>query len=548
MSKRRSIVVIGGGGHAKVVIDAIKASSHFSIAGVVDKKLKRGFLVSGVRVVGDDGLLVSLLRKGVKCAAIGVGSIGNCDRRKRIYDRVKKTGFDLPVISHPDAVMSKEVVIGEGTFIAARVTVNPGTYIGKCAIINTSSSVDHDCQIGDFVHIAPGVTLSGGVKIGHETHIGTGASVIHAINIGSGAMVASGAAVRRNVPNNALEFGGPRRGRMNRKVFIIAEAGVNHNGDIEIAKVMIDKAAAVGADAIKFQSFKADRLAIPETPKAGYQKNMTDRKESQRDMLKKLELGSEEHYMLMDRCRKKGLMFLSSPFDTESIDFLANAGLGIFKIPSGQIVDLPYLRKIGKLKKRVIMSTGMATLDDIKGALDILVDSGMRRKDITLLHSTTEYPTFYEEANLLAMLAIRDVFMVDVGYSDHTVGIESALAAVALGASVIEKHFTLDKVMEGPDHAASADPNELKRLVISIRNIEKALGSGVKKPYASEFKNAFAVRKSIVASRSIKKGEPFTESNLTTKRPATGITPMLWDSVVGSIAKKDFQKDELIEI
>ena len=330
------------------------------------------------------------------------------------------------------------------------------------------------------------------------------------------------------------------------KVFIIAEAGVNHNGDLNIAKKLIEKASEVGADAIKFQSFKADNLVVKSAQKAEYQKKTTSNEENQFQMLSKLELTYEDHKELIKYCEEKDIMFLSSPFDFESIDLLNQLNLAIFKIPSGEITNLPYLKKIGKLNKKIILSTGMSTLGEIESALNILKESGST--DITVLHCNTEYPTPIKDVNLKAMNTIKDAFKVKVGYSDHTLGIEVPIAAVALGARVIEKHFTLDKSMDGPDHKASLEPNEFKLMIESIRNIEKALGDGIKTPTSSEAKNKEMARKSIVANIDIKKSEMFSEENLYVKRPGTGISPMRWEEVIGKVAQRDFKEDELIEI
>jgi N,N'-diacetyllegionaminate synthase len=332
------------------------------------------------------------------------------------------------------------------------------------------------------------------------------------------------------------------------KTFIIAEAGVNHNGSIEIAKKLIDIAKEAGADAIKFQTFKAEKLVSRVAPKAEYQKGTTDKEESQLNMLKKLELDAVAHRELIKYCKKKRIIFLSTPFDFESIDLLNTLDIKIFKIPSGEITNLPYLKKIGSLKKKIIMSTGIADLGEIEDALEILIKAGTKKEDITVLHCNTEYPTPFEDVNLFAMLTIKEAFKVNVGYSDHTSGIEVPIAAVALSASVIEKHFTLDKNMEGPDHKASLEPDELKTMVQAIRNIEKALGNGIKSPSQSELKNKPIARKSIVAVRSIMKGEMFSEKNITTKRPGTGISPVQWDKILGKRAKRNFKEDELIEI
>ena len=326
--------------------------------------------------------------------------------------------------------------------------------------------------------------------------------------------------------------------------FIIAEAGVNHNGNIDLAKRMIDIASEYSVDAIKFQTFKTKNLVSKNAKKANYQNNTTDQNESQFDMIKKLELDIKTHKELIEYCKYKNIMFLSTPFDLESIDLLNDLGLEIFKIPSGEITNLPYLEKIGKLKKKIILSTGMSTLNEIENALNILRENGT--KDITVLHCNTEYPTPMEDVNLNAMNTIKEKLNVEVGYSDHTLGIEVPIAAVSMGAKVIEKHFTLDKNMEGPDHKASLEPNELKQMVECIRNIEKALGDGIKNPSKSEMKNIDIVRKSIVAIKKIKKGEIFTEENIYIKRPGNGISPMKWHEVLGTIATKDYDEDDLI--
>ena len=330
------------------------------------------------------------------------------------------------------------------------------------------------------------------------------------------------------------------------KIFIIAEAGVNHNGDIEIAKKLVDKAVVAGADAVKFQTFKAENIVCRDARKADYQMETTDQTESQFDMLKKLELTSEMHEHLLEYCRQKEIMFLSTPFDIDSLYYLVELGVDIIKIPSGEITNYPLLREAGKTKKKIIISSGMSTLNEVKDAVKVLKDNGSN--DVTVLHCNTEYPTPYSDVNLRAMLTLKEKLGVKVGYSDHTQGIEIPIAAAALGAVVIEKHFTLDKNMEGPDHKASLEPDELQKMVRAIRNIEKALGDGRKEPSESEKKNIDTARKSIVAKCEIKAGERLTESNLTTKRPGTGVSPMQWNQVIGKTAKRRFNEDELIEL
>jgi N,N'-diacetyllegionaminate synthase len=330
------------------------------------------------------------------------------------------------------------------------------------------------------------------------------------------------------------------------KTFIIAEAGVNHNGDIELAKQLIDAAAEAGADLVKFQTFNADRLVTRTAQKADYQNKSTDSKESQHEMLRRLELTAEMHIELIEHCATRNIGFFSTGFDIESIDLLVSLGQDHFKVPSGEITNLPYLRHIGRLGKAVILSTGMATMGEIEAAIEVLEQAGTARENITVLHCTTEYPTPMAEVNLRAMQSIHIAFGVKIGYSDHTSGIEVAIAAVALGARVIEKHFTLDRNLPGPDHKASLEPQELKAMVTAIRNIEIALGDGIKRLTPSEARNKPVARKSLVASQTIKAGEVFSEQNITTKRPGTGISPMRWDEVMGQIAQKDYNEDDLI--
>ncbi|NHQ59217.1 N-acetylneuraminate synthase [Chlorobium sp. BLA1] len=332
------------------------------------------------------------------------------------------------------------------------------------------------------------------------------------------------------------------------KTMVIAEAGVNHNGDIELAKRLIDVAAEAKADLVKFQTFSSDRLVTKTAKKAFYQLQTTDVMESQHGMLRRLELSVDMHKELIAHCNKRNIGFFSTGFDIESVDLLVSLGQNQFKIPSGEITNLPYLRHIGRRGQPVILSTGMATLGEIEAAIEALEQAGTPRANLTVLHCTTEYPTPMVEVNLRSMLSIHNAFGVDVGYSDHTQGTEVAIAAVALGATVIEKHFTLDRNLPGPDHKASLEPAELQAMVSAIRNIEVALGDGIKRLTLSEARNKSVVRKSLVASHPIKAGELFSIQNVTTKRPGTGISPMGWDAVIGRKAVRDFTVDELIEL
>lgn len=332
------------------------------------------------------------------------------------------------------------------------------------------------------------------------------------------------------------------------KTLIIAEAGVNHNGDLALARKLIDAAADAGADLVKFQTFNANRQVTRTAHKADYQTKATDSKESQHEMLRRFELSPEMHHELIAHCAARNIGFFSTGFDIESIDLLASLGQDCFKIPSGEITNLTYLRHVGRLSKAVILSTGMSIMGEIEAAIDVLEQAGTPRTNITVLHCTTEYPTPMAEVNLRAMQSIHSAFGVAVGYSDHTSGIEVAIAAVAMGASIIEKHFTLDRTLPGPDHKASLEPDELKTMVTAIRNIEIALGDGIKRLTPSEARNKPIVRKSLVASQSIKSGEVFSAQNITAKRPGAGISPMCWDEVLGRKASRDFMPDEMIEL
>lgn len=332
------------------------------------------------------------------------------------------------------------------------------------------------------------------------------------------------------------------------RTLIIAEAGVNHNGDMSTARQLIEVAAGAGADMVKFQTFSADRLTTPRAGKADYQVRTTGAQETQHEMLRRLELTRDMHETLIAQCKSCGIQFFSTGFDAQSIDMLVELGIERFKIPSGEITNFPYLRHIGRYGRPILLSTGMATLAEIEAAIDVFERAGTPRSLITVLHCSTEYPTPMADVNLRAMLAIRDAFGVAIGYSDHTQGIEVAIAAVALGATVVEKHFTLDRDLPGPDHKASLEPDELRAMVFAIRNIEQALGDGIKRPSASEEKNRAIARKSLVAACAIRAGERFSESNVAAKRPGSGLSPMRWDEVLGRRAPRDFAADDMIEL
>ena len=335
-----------------------------------------------------------------------------------------------------------------------------------------------------------------------------------------------------------------------RHVTIIAEAGVNHNGSLEMAKQLVDKAVEAGVDYVKFQTFKASKLVTKSAKQAEYQqKNIGKGEDSQYQMLKKLELSPEDHEILIAYCKERGIKFFSTAFDFDSIEYLHSLGLGLWKVPSGEVTNYPFLKCIATYNEKTILSTGMCDMQDVRNAVEALYKNGLSKENLILMHCNTEYPTPFEDVNLRAMLALEDEFKVEVGYSDHTKGIEVPIAAVALGATVIEKHFTLDRTLPGPDHKASLEPDELKAMVSAIRNIEKAIGGdGTKHISESERKNMTIARKSIVAACDIKAGEVLTEQNLTVKRPGNGVSPMCWEKVIGTKAKRDFSEDEIIEV
>lgn len=332
------------------------------------------------------------------------------------------------------------------------------------------------------------------------------------------------------------------------KTLIIAEAGVNHNGNLHEALGLVDAAADSGADIVKFQTFTADELVTPDAVKARYQKATTNTQETQLNMLRKLELSHSDHLTIIEHCQTRGIGFLSTGFDIESVNMLVGLGIDRIKIPSGEITNLPYLRHIGSLRLPIILSTGMTSLEEVRSAVQVLVAAGTRKDDLTILHCTTEYPAPMIDVNLQAMVTMQNEFSVNVGYSDHTLGFEVAVAAVAIGACIIEKHLTLDKSAAGPDHVASLEPNEFRDMSRAIRNIELALGDGLKIPRPSEMNNMTVTRKSLVAAGFIREGERFTSLNLAAKRPGSGLSPMLWDHVLGQEAKRDFASDELIEL
>jgi N,N'-diacetyllegionaminate synthase len=537
------IILIGAGGHAASCIDVIESDGRFRIAGLVgtDKELHQR--ICGYEVIGTDSDLQALSVEYSR-ALVTVGQVKSAESRRRLYEQARAAGFELPVIVSPHAHVSSHARIGEGSIIMYGAMLNAGACIGANCIINSHALVEHGVNIGDHCHISTGVILNGDVRVGPGSFVGSGTLTRDGVSIGGGCFVGMGSVVRCDLPEGTTHCSSDARS----KVVVIAEAGVNHNGDLDIARRLIDVAAESGADIVKFQTFNADRLATKSAVKADYQVETTGSAESQHEMLRRLELSPAMHDELISHAARRGIEFMSTAFDEESVDLLAGKGLKRFKVPSGEITNLAYLRRIASVAEEVIISTGMATLAEIGAVIAVFDAGGVPRSRITILHCTTDYPARMQDVNLRAMLTIAGEFGVKVGYSDHTQGIEIAIAAVAMGACVIEKHFTLDQSLPGPDHKASLEPDQLKAMVAAIRNIEQAMGDGVKRPSSNEVRNLPIVRKSLVATRSIVAGEPFNTKNVGAKRPGTGISPMRLDELMGKPAPRGFKPDELIEL
>ncbi len=537
------IILIGAGGHTSSCIDVIESDGRFRIAGLIgtDKELHQR--VCGHEVIATDKDLHRLASE-YRYALVTVGQIKSAESRRRLYEEARVAGFELPAIVSPHAHVSRHARIGDGSIIMYGAMLNADARVGANCIINSHALVEHGAEVGDHCHISTGVIINGDVRVGAGSFVGSGALTRHGVSIGTGCVVGMGSVVRRDLPEGTTHWSSDARS----SVLIIAEAGVNHNGDLDIARRLIDVAAESGADIVKFQTFNADRLATKGAVKADYQVEATGSAESQHEMLRRLELSPAMHDALIAHAAMRGIEFMSTAFDEDSVDLLARKGLKRFKVPSGEITNLAYLRRIAAVASEVIISTGMATLTEIGAAIAVFEAGGIPRSRITVLHCTTDYPAHMQDVNLRAMLTIAGEFGVQVGYSDHTQGIEVSIAAVALGARVIEKHFTLDHTLPGPDHKASLEPELLAAMVGAIRNISASLGDGVKSPSPNEARNLPIVRKSLVAIRPIKAGEPYSTENIGAKRPGTGISPMCLDEVIGKPAPRNFEPDELIEL
>lgn len=542
------LILIGAGGYAKSVMDSID-NKKYTIVGFIDN-IKIGHHL-GIPIISSS--LDDI--KNPKDFVYFI-SIGDNKKRKFWYEEVQKRNLEIIDVIDKSAILSKNITHGPGLFVGKLAVINSDAHIGENVIINTKALVEHGVHIGNHSNVSTNTTVNGDVKIGNECFIGSSSVINGQIIIGNSCTVGSGTVVIHNISYGSTVVGVPGKiikedEKMRERIFIVAEIGCNHNGDPELAKKMVEIAKECGVDAVKFQTFKADLLISKYAPKAEYQKKVTSSDESQLEMTKKLELPFNKFIELEKYARSLGLEVFSTPFDFESIDFLAGYQQKIWKIPSGEITNLPYIEKIAKLpviNKQIVLSTGMSTIEEIEEALNILTKNGMKEEDITILHCNTEYPTPYEDVNLLSIPYLKEKFpQYKIGFSDHSQGYFDGIAAVPYRITFIEKHFTLDKNFEGPDHKASVLPEELKLLCEGIRAVEKSMGKYKKIVTNSERKNKIVARKSIIAKMKIKKGEIFTEENLTTKRPGNGISPMNWYKILGKRAERDFDIDELIE-
>ena len=552
MESQIKLLLIGGGGHCRACIDVIRSTNKYDIIGILDLTAKVGGNVDGVPIIGTDDDITEYLPNVDQCL-ITVGQIGNGSIRKRLYEQVLEAAKVLSdnndifaTVYSPRSHVSPDASVAMGSIVMHDVVVNAGAEIAENVILNTMSLVEHDAKIGSHTHISTRATVNGDASIGSESFVGSNAVIFNQCIVGDSSIIGGGQIVRQNVDSKARPKHVKRQAT---DTFIIAEAGVNHNGDINNALKMIEVAARAGADAVKFQTFRAEALTTNYAEKAQYQKHNTEQSESQQQMLKALELPESAYQQLVEHCESLDIEFMSTAFDERSMDFLIDLGIKRIKIPSGELTNVPFVRHCAGKDLPVILSTGMATQEEVDSAISVILTSGLAADKLSVLQCNTAYPTPFEDANLNCIKTFAEGSVIgQVGYSDHTLGDEAIIASVALGARIVEKHFTLDRSLPGPDQLTSLEPDELKALVTKIRHIERALGDGIKQPSESEIENIAIARKSIVASADIKQGEVFNETNLTTKRPATGISAANWDDVIGCLAKRDFAADELIEL
>lgn len=540
------LLLIGGGGHCRSCIDVIRATQQYDIVGILDAVEKVGQTLDGVPIIGSDADLEAQLSNIDECL-ITVGQIANSELRQRLFDQVKAANIPLATVLSPNATIAETATIAEGTIVMHQALVNAEAKIEANVIVNSFALIEHDAQIGAHTHISTRATINGAATVGRNCFIGSHALVFQQCQVGRDSIVGGGQVVRADLPNNSQPNDVKNISSSQKPVFIIAEAGVNHNGDVDLAKKMIEIAAKAGVDAVKFQTFHAESLTTSYAEKADYQKQATTKIESQQEMLKALELPEKSYVELVSYCETLSIEFMSTAFDIESLDFLVELGIKRIKIPSGELTNVPLLRHCAKQNLPLILSTGMATYAEVLQAKSVLIDAGADCNELTILHCNTAYPTPFIDANLACIQTLKKLGC-EVGYSDHTLGDEAVIASIALGAGIVEKHFTLDRTMDGPDQSTSLEPNELQLMVSRIRNIEKAFGNGIKEPTNSELENIPIARKSIVAGKPIKKGEIFSDINMTTKRPGNGVSAALWDQALGKIAQRDYMIDEQIEL
>ncbi len=545
----KKLLLIGGGGHCRSCIDVIRSTSQYEIIGILDVADKVGLMIDGVPIIGTDKELNKYLPQTDECL-ITVGHIKNGELRKTLHSQVLAAGGSLATVVSPSAYVSKSASVESGSIVMHQAVVNAGAVIGQNVILNSMSLIEHDAKIDSHVHISTRATINGGAIVAEGGFVGSHAIVFNHCSIGRHSIVGGGQIVRQDLPDSSGPSDVTKKSQLVSPVFIIAEAGVNHNGDVDQALQMIEVAAKAGADAVKFQTFRAEDLSTAYAEKADYQKQAAIEQkhedESQQAMLKSLELPETVYAKLVTYCEKLNIEFMSTAFDIRSMDFLVELGIKRIKIPSGELTNVPLLRHCAKKSLPIILSTGMASYEEVAEAKNVLVDAGVDIQNLSILHCNTAYPTPFIDANLACIQTLSQLAS-KVGYSDHTLGDEAIIASVALGASIIEKHFTLDRALPGPDQATSLEPIELNLMVERIRNIEQAIGNGIKLPTDSELPNVPIARKSIVAYKNIQKGEVFSEQNLTTKRPGDGVSASLWDSVVGKVATRFYAVDEQIE-
>ncbi len=538
------LLLIGGGGHCRSCIDVIRLTNRYEIVGILDTADKVGVSVDGVPVIGTDAELKKYLAQVDECL-ITVGQVGDGALRKNLYTKVVAANGRLATVLSPSAYVSESANIGGGTIVMHHAIVNAGATVAQNVILNSMSLIEHDAKISSHTHISTRATVNGGTMIGESCFIGSHAVIFNHCSVGKYSIVGGGQVVRHDLPEASKPSDVFNKHKA-LPTFVIAEAGVNHNGDVQLAMEMIEVAAKAGADAVKFQTFRAEDLSTAYAEKADYQKRETSEDESQQEMLKALELPEAVYTQLIDHCEAQGVEFMSTAFDIQSMDFLVALGIQRIKIPSGELTNVPLLRHCAKQGLPIILSTGMASFEEVSYAKKILVDAGVKINNLSILHCNTAYPTPFEDANLACIQSLSKLGAT-VGYSDHTLGDEAVIASIAMGALIVEKHFTLDRNLPGPDQSTSLEPDELSYMIERIRHIEQAFGNGVKEPTASELSNISVARKSIVASKLIKVGDVFSDENLTTKRPGNGVSAALWDTVIGGVSTRCYNVDEQIE-